>query len=272
MLRRRLGERRIGHAGTLDPSATGVLVVGVGMVTRLLRFVGDGRKRYTGEVVLGVETDSLDADGAVMATHDIRGVDARRRPRVVAEHLLGDIEQVPPMVSAIRSTAGGCTSSAREGIEVERAPRPVTVDRFDIVVADRRPRSCWRSRSTARRRHVRPLAGRRPRSPARRRRAPAQPAAHRRRAVHDRRGRAARRVRAAAADRGRAGDGHGGRRRATSAALIAARRVLPAARRRGRGRWSRATAGSRSTSRSATARPSRPSSSPTTDPGRFVLA
>ena len=63
LLRRRFGERRIGHAGTLDPGATGVLVVGVGTVTRLLRFITDGRKRYTGEVVLGVETDSLDADG-----------------------------------------------------------------------------------------------------------------------------------------------------------------------------------------------------------------
>src|SRR3990170_6597023 len=73
MLRRHFGERRIGHAGTLDPSATGVLVVGVGNVTRLMRFVGDGRKRYTGEVVLGVETDSLDADGAVVATHDMAG-------------------------------------------------------------------------------------------------------------------------------------------------------------------------------------------------------
>ena len=74
MLRRRLGERRIGHAGTLDPSATGVLVVGVGSVTRLMRFVGDGAKRYTGEVVLGVETDTLDADGAVTATHDMAAV------------------------------------------------------------------------------------------------------------------------------------------------------------------------------------------------------
>ena len=74
LLRRRFGERRIGHAGTLDPGATGVLVVGVGNVTRLLRFVGDGRKRYLGEVVLGVETDTLDADGTVTARHDMAGV------------------------------------------------------------------------------------------------------------------------------------------------------------------------------------------------------
>ena len=59
LLRRRLGERQIGHAGTLDPDATGVLVVGVGMATRLLRFVVDSRKRYVGDVVLGTETSTL---------------------------------------------------------------------------------------------------------------------------------------------------------------------------------------------------------------------
>jgi tRNA pseudouridine55 synthase len=133
MLRRRLGERRIGHAGTLDPSATGVLVVGIGSVTRLLRFVGSGSKRYTGEVVLGVETDTLDADGRTVATHDMTGVTADEARAVVAEHLTGDIEQVPPMVSAIRVEGRRLHDLAREGIEVERAPRPVTVHRFDVV-------------------------------------------------------------------------------------------------------------------------------------------
>src|SRR5215204_6265147 len=89
MLRRRLGERRIGHAGTLDPGATGVLVVGVGSVTRLLRFVGDGTKQYTGEVVLGVETDTLDDDGTVLATHDMSGV-TLDVAREAARHLTGE--------------------------------------------------------------------------------------------------------------------------------------------------------------------------------------
>ena len=71
MLRRRFGERHVGHAGTLDPGATGVLVVGVGNVTRLLRFVTEGRKSYTGDVVLGTETSTLDADGEVVAVHDV---------------------------------------------------------------------------------------------------------------------------------------------------------------------------------------------------------
>jgi tRNA pseudouridine55 synthase len=136
VLRRRFGERRVGHAGTLDPSATGVLVVGVGMVTRLLRFVGDGRKRYTGEVVLGTETDSLDADGAVVATHDMAGVTLDAAQRAVADHLTGDIVQVPPMVSAIRVDGRRLHELAREGIEVERSPRPVTIDRFDVAATD----------------------------------------------------------------------------------------------------------------------------------------
>jgi tRNA pseudouridine55 synthase len=132
VLRRRLGERRIGHAGTLDPSATGVLVVGVGSVTRLMRYVGDGRKRYTGEVVLGVETDSLDADGAVVATHDMSTVTLDDARRVVAAHLVGDIEQIPPMVSAIRVDGRRLHELAREGVEIDRAPRPVTVDGFEV--------------------------------------------------------------------------------------------------------------------------------------------
>ncbi|MEX2628188.1 MAG: tRNA pseudouridine(55) synthase TruB [Ilumatobacteraceae bacterium] len=133
MLRRRFSERRVGHAGTLDPDATGVLVVALGHATRLLRYVGDSTKRYTGEVVLGVETDTLDAAGAVVATHDMAGVDVDAARRVVAEHLLGDIEQVPPMVSALKVDGRRLHELAREGVEVERAPRPVTITRFDVT-------------------------------------------------------------------------------------------------------------------------------------------
>jgi tRNA pseudouridine55 synthase len=136
LLRRRFHERQVGHAGTLDPDATGVLVVAVGMATRLVRYVGDTRKRYTGEVVLGVETDTLDAAGAVTARHDMAGVTVDDARRVVAEHLLGDIEQVPPMVSAIRVEGRRLHELAREGVEIERAPRPVTVHRFEVLPTD----------------------------------------------------------------------------------------------------------------------------------------
>jgi tRNA pseudouridine55 synthase len=132
MLRRRFSERQVGHAGTLDPDATGVLVVAVGMATRLLRFVGDSRKGYTGEVVLGTETDTLDSAGVVTATHDMSGVTLDEARRVVAEHLMGDIQQIPPMVSALKVDGRRLHELAREGIEVERAPRPVTITRFDV--------------------------------------------------------------------------------------------------------------------------------------------
>ncbi len=133
MLRRRFGERQVGHAGTLDPDATGVLVVAVGKATRLLRFVEKTRKGYTGEVVLGTSTSTLDAAGDVVATFDMASVTLDDARRVVAEHLVGDIEQVPPMVSAIRVDGRRLHELAREGIEVERAPRPVTIHRFDVV-------------------------------------------------------------------------------------------------------------------------------------------
>ena len=133
MLRRRFGERQVGHAGTLDPDATGVLVVAVGKATRLLRFVEKTRKGYTGEVVLGAATTTLDSSGDVLATFDMSTVTLDDARSVVADHLVGDIEQTPPMVSAIRVDGKRLHELAREGVEVERASRPVTIHRFDVV-------------------------------------------------------------------------------------------------------------------------------------------
>ena len=132
-LRRRLGERRVGHAGTLDPDATGVLVVAVGLATRLLTFVSGQEKTYTAEIVLGVETDTLDAAGSVTARHDMGPVDLAKTREVVASNLTGEIMQVPPMVSALRVDGRRLHELAREGIEVEREARPVTVHRFDVI-------------------------------------------------------------------------------------------------------------------------------------------
>ena len=126
-----LHERRIGHAGTLDPDATGVLLLGVGVVTRLLRYLSESGKRYTGEVVLGVATDTLDAAGNVVATFEMDVTEADVR-RVVAEHLTGPILQVPPMVSALKVGGRRLHELAREGIEVEREARPVVITRFDV--------------------------------------------------------------------------------------------------------------------------------------------
>ena len=133
MLRRRFGERQVGHGGTLDPDATGVLVVAVGKATRLLRFVEKTRKGYTGEVVLGAATSTLDSAGEVLATFDMSAVTLDDARRVVDSNLIGDIEQIPPMVSAIRVDGTRLHELAREGIEIERAPRPVTIHRFEVI-------------------------------------------------------------------------------------------------------------------------------------------
>ena len=126
-----LGTRKVGHSGTLDPDATGVLLLGVGKVTRLLRFLGLGSKRYTGVVVLGTATSTLDASGDVTGEWDMTaiGVD---EVRAAAVALTGTILQVPPMVSAIQVGGRRLHELAREGIEVEREARPVTVHHLEV--------------------------------------------------------------------------------------------------------------------------------------------
>ncbi|MFL6204160.1 MAG: tRNA pseudouridine(55) synthase TruB [Acidimicrobiales bacterium] len=126
-----LGTRKIGHSGTLDPDATGVLLLGVGKVTRLLRYLGLSTKTYTGVVVLGTATSTLDASGEVTGTWDMGGV-SLDDVRAAAVDLTGAILQVPPMVSAIQVDGQRLHQLAREGKEVERDPRPVTVHRFAV--------------------------------------------------------------------------------------------------------------------------------------------
>jgi tRNA pseudouridine55 synthase len=133
--RRLLGTKKVGHSGTLDPGATGVLLLGVGRVTRLLRFLGDLPKSYECEVVLGIETSTLDDDGEVTATHDMSGV-TFADVAAAAGRFVGDIEQVPPMVSAIQIGGKRLHELARQGIEVERPARPVTVHRLDVEPTD----------------------------------------------------------------------------------------------------------------------------------------
>ncbi len=130
-LRRILGQRRTGHAGTLDPSATGVLLVGMGRATRLLKYLEKTTKGYDGTLVLGSTTSTLDADGEVLETFDMTEVTAEQ-VRAQAATLTGDLLQVPPMVSAIKIDGVRLHELARKGIEVERAARPVRVERFDV--------------------------------------------------------------------------------------------------------------------------------------------
>ncbi|MCU1452974.1 MAG: truB [Acidimicrobiales bacterium] len=131
-----LGTRKVGHAGTLDPDATGVLLLGVGKGTRLLRFLSPLGKAYVGEMVLGTATTTLDAAGEVTATYDMTAVTLDDARRVAAERFTGDILQVPPMVSALKVGGRRLHELAREGIEVEREARPVTIRSLEVEATD----------------------------------------------------------------------------------------------------------------------------------------
>lgn len=127
-----LGTRRVGHAGTLDPDATGVLVLGVGRATRLLAYVSGLDKSYVGEVVLGTATSTLDASGEVTGTWDMARV-GLADVRAAAARLTGDVMQVPPMVSAKQVGGRRLHELARAGVEVERDAVAVRVERFEVA-------------------------------------------------------------------------------------------------------------------------------------------
>lgn len=139
--RRALGTRKIGHAGTLDPMATGLLVLGVEGATRLLTFIVGADKTYEATILLGVETDSDDADGAETARADAAAVDAVTDAAIVAAiaPLTGEIDQVPSRVSAIKVQGRRAYDLVRAGEEVELAARRVTVSRFEVLRTRRAP-------------------------------------------------------------------------------------------------------------------------------------
>jgi tRNA pseudouridine55 synthase len=126
-----LGTRKVGHSGTLDPSATGLLILGVGRATRLLAHLSGMDKAYTGEAVLGTATATLDAAGEVTGTWDMAGVTSDE-VRAAARALTGPIAQVPPMVSAKKVGGRRLHELAREGTEVERQPVDVVVHAFEV--------------------------------------------------------------------------------------------------------------------------------------------
>ena len=132
--RRIFGQKKVGHAGTLDPDATGVLLVGLGRATRLMQYMTGLTKAYTTDIVLGAATTTLDDSGEVTGTWDMSAVSIDEA-RAATAKLTGTIEQIPPMVSAVKVGGRRLYQMAREGIEVERAPRTVTVTRFDLEPA-----------------------------------------------------------------------------------------------------------------------------------------
>lgn len=130
-LRRIYRQRRIGHAGTLDPPATGVLVCGLGRATRLLRFVQAGTKVYLAEVRFGMATDTADATGRVTAC--VPTPVARAELEAVVGRFTGEVLQVPPMVSAVQVGGRRLHELARAGLEVERPARRVRIDRIEVL-------------------------------------------------------------------------------------------------------------------------------------------
>ncbi|MGF1665794.1 MAG: tRNA pseudouridine(55) synthase TruB [Acidimicrobiia bacterium] len=129
-VRRATGMKKVGHAGTLDPMATGVVVVALGRATRLIRFVQDLPKEYLATARFGQATDTLDADGQIIESQPMEvGAD---EVRLAAAGFVGTIMQVPPMVSALKVDGRRLYELAREGKEIERQPRPVEIHEIEV--------------------------------------------------------------------------------------------------------------------------------------------
>ena len=132
-VRRASGERRVGHAGTLDPAAIGVLPVCLGQATRVIQYLTEDTKTYCAEIVLGAVTDTYDAEGRVLERRDPGGITQDQVEAVLAS-FRGEIEQMPPMYSAVKVGGRRLYELARAGMEVERRPRRVQI--FEIRLVD----------------------------------------------------------------------------------------------------------------------------------------
>ena len=130
-LRRVLGERRVGHAGTLDPMATGVLPVFVGRATRAVEFAESGEKEYIATLRLGQVTDTQDVTGTVLEEHPVTV--GLPELEAVLPQFTGDILQVPPMYSALKRDGKKLYQLARQGKTVERQPRPITIFGLEVL-------------------------------------------------------------------------------------------------------------------------------------------
>jgi len=130
-VRTRLGVRRVGHAGTLDPAATGVLPVLIGEATKLMSYIADHDKEYRAVVRFGVRTDTQDMSGRILSETALPALE-REVVAAAMRQFVGRIRQTPPMYSALHHEGRRLYELAREGLEVERAPREVAVHRFDV--------------------------------------------------------------------------------------------------------------------------------------------
>lgn len=135
-VRRLFDQKRVGHAGTLDPQATGVLVVCLGKATRIVEYITGADKEYRAAMILGVTTDTQDSSGTVTDETDASHV-TRDDVEAAAQGFVGEIEQVPPMISALKHEGKPLYKHAREGRTVERKARGVTV--YSLLLDDFRP-------------------------------------------------------------------------------------------------------------------------------------
>ncbi len=134
-LRGALHEKRVGHAGTLDPMATGVLPVFVGQATKAVSFAEDGKKEYLASLRLGLVTDTQDTSGTALCTSDTSGV-TEEALRAMLPRFTGELSQIPPMYSAIKIQGQKLYDLARRGVEVERKPRRITIHELELLGCD----------------------------------------------------------------------------------------------------------------------------------------
>ena len=131
-LRRILKEKKIGHTGTLDPDATGVLTVCIGKATKIIQFLDDNKKVYEGTITFGIETETMDASGRVTRISDSSKVEPDSVKRIF-DSFVGVILQIPPMVSAIKVKGERLYKLARQGKTVEREPRKINIHGFELI-------------------------------------------------------------------------------------------------------------------------------------------
>ena len=124
-------ERRVGHGGTLDPMATGVLPIFIGRATRAAEFLESAEKEYVAGLRLGVVTDTQDTSGNILETHPVAVT--REEVQAALRQFLGPIEQIPPMYSAIKINGQKLYELARRGQEVERKPRSITIPELELL-------------------------------------------------------------------------------------------------------------------------------------------
>ncbi len=134
-VRKTVGAKKVGHAGTLDPAATGLLIVCTGKKTKEISKYQESIKTYTGIIELGKTTSSMDGETEVLEEKSIEDIDEKRIFEV-RDSFLGEIEQVPPMYSALKHKGKSLYKYARKGVEIKREPRKVFIEKFEINKID----------------------------------------------------------------------------------------------------------------------------------------